>query len=459
MNILERLLPKSGLAFIQHSTKSLTKWLSGIYDGMIAPIIPIQDQKFLDQFPTWTNKVSDWETATGILPKTGSRSVLEARFKAQGGQSPKYIQDTLRGAGFDVYVHEWWDPYTDATRNPLVFLSNGDGTVFKSQFGRVSSQFNKLNVDTSDFPVFDDAVFVQNGLIDDKGLATITGDRALGSRIYGDPVTTTLTEGDCRASEGDAFTIALKFYLGDESSEAVLWESTNLKVSIFVSGAVFPNAFLIQGNTPTPFSTSVGIDPAGLNYNGWNDIVIRYKGPTSMFGFDSYITLNDSVRVDFLFSGTNLTLSPASTITLQNTESYTASSALVSVWRRALSDDEVTAYSDIPVVGIGKTQFGSKFTQTGYALVNRPEQETTVIPSDPNTHPYFMYVGGQIFPFPALVPLSRKSEFERLLLTICPAHLWIGILISYSAPPTEFITLEDGTGSLLLEDGDLIGLE
>jgi len=75
---------------------------------------------------------------------------------------------------------------------------------------------------------------------------------------------------------------------------------------------------------------------------------------------------------------------------------------------------------------------------TGYALVNKiaksgsaEEIQDYEVPTDTETHPYFMYVGAETFPDIAEVESSRKNELERILLEICPAHLWIGLLVEY----------------------------
>lgn len=93
------------------------------------------DGVYLDLFPQDTRELSAWEDQFG-LPSTGlteqeRRDRLAAAWRAVGGQDPDYIQDTLRGRGFDVYVHEWWEPGTEpaigvhacaAPRNPLLVL-------------------------------------------------------------------------------------------------------------------------------------------------------------------------------------------------------------------------------------------------------------------------------------------------------------------------------------------------
>jgi hypothetical protein len=75
-------------------------------------------------------------------------------------------------------------------------------------------------------------------------------------------------------------------------------------------------------------------------------------------------------------------------------------------------------------------QDGKAFGLVGYPLVNRPGADPPVS-SDPNTFPYYWYVGGETFGDVAFVPTSRRDEFEYLLLKVGPTHLWIGVLVTY----------------------------
>lgn len=58
-------------------------------------------------------------------------------------------------------------------------------------------------------------------------------------------------------------------------------------------------------------------------------------------------------------------------------------------------------------------------------------QRTYNITSNPDTWPYYLYLGGETFPTLAQIPASRRLEFERLCLKICPAQQWLGILVEY----------------------------
>lgn len=53
------------------------------------------------------------------------------------------------------------------------------------------------------------------------------------------------------------------------------------------------------------------------------------------------------------------------------------------------------------------------------------------IPNDPELYPYFLYFGDATFPNRTTVPVEREAEFKALLLKICPAQQWLGLLIDY----------------------------
>lgn len=94
------------------------------------------DSVWRDISPETTDKLDEWERQFGL----SGNVIIEADRRARlagtwlslvGGQSPRYIEDTLRASGFDVYVHEWWEPSTPPTpgspgnptpRNPILWL-------------------------------------------------------------------------------------------------------------------------------------------------------------------------------------------------------------------------------------------------------------------------------------------------------------------------------------------------
>ena len=71
------------------------------------------DDVYADLFPDTTRELDEWERQFGLTPaalEADRRLNLAAEWSATGGQSPRYIQDVLQLAGFDVYVYDWWDP-------------------------------------------------------------------------------------------------------------------------------------------------------------------------------------------------------------------------------------------------------------------------------------------------------------------------------------------------------------
>lgn len=118
---------------------TVNKRLRQFFDGLT--VIPEDvkdsaDSVWSDLLPDTTDELDGWELQFGlpgnVTNETDRRARLAATWRSLvGGQSPRYIQDTLQAAGFDVYVHEWWEPSTPPTpgspgnptpRNPLLWL-------------------------------------------------------------------------------------------------------------------------------------------------------------------------------------------------------------------------------------------------------------------------------------------------------------------------------------------------
>jgi len=117
---------------------TIDKQLRQFFDGLTG--IGTDSKVFFDEVwrdidPQTTREIPAWETQFG-LPDTGiteqeRRDRLDAAWKSLGGQDPRYIQDTLQGNGFNVFVHEWWVPGTEPApgvkqcvtpRNPQLVL-------------------------------------------------------------------------------------------------------------------------------------------------------------------------------------------------------------------------------------------------------------------------------------------------------------------------------------------------
>ncbi len=134
LRLYQHLLP-DGRAWRTTVDKRLRQFFAGLADAP-ADIKDSADSVWLDLLPDSTDKLNEWELQFGLPGNVTDEAARRARLAATwrslfGGQSPRYIQDTLQAAGFDVYVHEWWEPSTPPTpgtpgnptaRNPLLWL-------------------------------------------------------------------------------------------------------------------------------------------------------------------------------------------------------------------------------------------------------------------------------------------------------------------------------------------------
>lgn len=108
--IIRHLLP-SGRAWRLFPGKQITALVEGL--ASVGPAFKEHiDKVYLDVYPATTRQLREWERQFGLRPgnltDAERRERLRGEWSATGGQSPRYIQNTLRSAGFDVYVYEWW---------------------------------------------------------------------------------------------------------------------------------------------------------------------------------------------------------------------------------------------------------------------------------------------------------------------------------------------------------------
>ena len=134
INIFKHLLP-TGRAWTITADKTLRKFFEALAPELEKPI-KFFDEIFLDVFPRSSHQLDEWEKQFGLsnsrLSDAQRRERLRAAWRDVGGQSPSYIQNQLQANGFDVYVHEWWEPGTEPAigqhgtpevRNPFLVLN------------------------------------------------------------------------------------------------------------------------------------------------------------------------------------------------------------------------------------------------------------------------------------------------------------------------------------------------
>lgn len=133
LRVFKHLLPNAR-AWRITVDKKLRRFFEGL-SGVGSDVKTFFDEIWLDILPGTTREIDTWEQQFGLrdtgITEQERRDRLAATWRALGGQSPRYIQDTLQANGFDVYVHEWWTPGTEPApgakqcvvpRSPLMYL-------------------------------------------------------------------------------------------------------------------------------------------------------------------------------------------------------------------------------------------------------------------------------------------------------------------------------------------------
>jgi hypothetical protein len=153
LRLLQHLLP-TGLAWRTTTTKTLRSFLDGL-SATFQSAREFVDLVHNDRLPAYTRELAEWEAQFGLEAQAleaDRRTALASAWQAQGGQSPRYLQDTVRAAGFDVYLHEWWEPPNEAPRtprNPRTYTELLTGTTqcgnVDAQCGEIEAQCNRFS--------------------------------------------------------------------------------------------------------------------------------------------------------------------------------------------------------------------------------------------------------------------------------------------------------------------------
>lgn len=125
--LLVHLLPR-GVAWQVTVDKTLRRFLQGLTQAP-ADVRAFVDAAWLDIFPATTRSLADWERQFGLAGNgsdSDRRLQYGAAWSAQGGQSPRYLEDVVRAAGFDVHVYEWWTSNTTprTKRDPRAYTAS-----------------------------------------------------------------------------------------------------------------------------------------------------------------------------------------------------------------------------------------------------------------------------------------------------------------------------------------------
>jgi hypothetical protein len=478
--------------------KQLRQFFEGLAEGTQKPTVEFVDDAYLQVFPATTDQLDEWETQFFGQPRDGlleadRRTLLDARWKAQGGQSPRYIQDILQAAGFDLYVHEWWigdlTAYTDSTKS--FFLETGGGTAQQGLYMREDGARFFTAAGTQDevqawdlttpfdittatagaqFSVAAQESNVQGVDFAPDGLSFfIVGSNAF---VYQYAMTT-------------AWDVSTASYTGksfDVSTEQTVpldlrfnFDGSKMYVCGSAGGDVYEYDLSTRFDVSTATYNSVSLDtsaqdgaPSGMSfadsgYSLWiagdaNDKLFKYVLPAQ---FDIANAVFDS-EIDVSSFASNPVAIAFGQCADKNLYFIDRNLGNVYQYWRGQAKDPRT-YTNQPL--FGTTQCGDDGTAADTPIAEcgeQPPDQTSVlsatcnaflvndvgylvnenltdiapppVPDDPDKWPYFLYIGGQTFPATATISETLRNEFEDLILRIAPAQQWIVTLIDYEDP-------------------------
>lgn len=238
--IFQHLLPRAKAWHVV-----IVKLLREFFEGLTAlpeAIREFYDLVWRDLGPQTTRELDAWEAQFGlpdtVLTEQERRDRLDGAWKALGGQSPRYIQDTLQDAGFDVYVHEWWDPSAlpaAVARDPLLVLNDGSTEiVYLSSDGAADMQDGDLAV------AQDGATSVLTGYV--------LVNKILVPQTLGDGAAD-MQDGDSLAFDGSGVTdYQLKNYI-------VLNDPATFPRYLYIGGQTFPDHATVPSSRRNEFET------------------------------------------------------------------------------------------------------------------------------------------------------------------------------------------------------------
>ena len=358
---------------------TIDKTLRRFFEGLISAPSDARDyvdDVYDDVLPTTTRELEQWESQFGI-PRGATdlirRANIAAEWTATGGQSPSYIQGVLQLAGFNVFVHDWWE---------LPFSSFAVTTVAAVAVTAVE-------------------------------IGSIVQDDIVGSR----------------------FTTAVNHEIGNQTvvHQSGFSESSynGSFTAIVISPTVYEIvAILFAGND----TGSVGLRFTTSTPHGMTEpTLVRHTGFTE----SSY---NGSFAVTVI----STTVYAISEIPFAGDDSGTVQPYLYTVIDPRL-------YTNQPLIGAHQcSAFASQPQCTPAGISGQPvcngllANDTKylvndtldnfpppVVPDDPALWPYFIYIGAENFPDTEIVDTDRRQEFERLLLKLCPAHVWIVMRVDF----------------------------
>ncbi len=245
--VYEYLLPRARAFYFWASASQLREFFEGLA-GLPSDVRTFFDDLWDDTQPSTTRQLSEFEEQFG-LPESGlseaqRRVRLAAAWASTGGQSPRYLEDLIQASGFDVFIHEFWDPSAlpaRVVRNPNVFLTSG-GADIVMRAGEVSVLCGEDHTDASfNGTIFDDLDTVCGETNDPVGYPLVNKIRTSATITLGadDPE---LECGEPLALCGQPLSVTFGEVLYPVPSDPDLWP-----YFLYYGGETFPDLAQVDG--------------------------------------------------------------------------------------------------------------------------------------------------------------------------------------------------------------------
>jgi hypothetical protein len=294
LGTFKHLLPRAR-AWSLTKDKELRRFFEGLAGEPIAARKSL-DNIFDDHYPAYTRELSAYEKQFALpassLTDPQRRDRLAAAWKALGGQSPRYIQDILQAAGFDVYVHEWFETEKSylamcgeaAAESGEALISCGDYYVKQSggsvnndatPVARVPSNYIDDGTTGLPFLMLDGGSDAQDGdTVSQDGGTNTPGGYLLVNKLV-EPFQSIIGDGSVGMSDGDVEAQDGKLLRAYVPKKYVIpADSTKYPYFLYIGAADFPNQAVIPNSRRDEFEyLCLKICPT----EQWQGILVNYS--------------------------------------------------------------------------------------------------------------------------------------------------------------------------------------
>lgn len=477
---LRHLLPDS-TAWTVVVDKLLRRYLEGV-SSVGTDARQFIDEVAEDVLPDSTRELAEWQDQFALW-KTGDelsqRAGLDAAWKANGGQSPRYLQDVMQAAGFPVYVHEWWEGggglssaaidqvFPSVPTNSQNIAFNADGTkAFFTLLGTSVYQYALATPYTIDSGMTYETFLPTSGLdtnVTDIAISTDgTKFFALGGQTKrileytlstpNDISSATFTDAKDISAEFSAPQYPSAFTFSADGTKVVVLQNTFGEIHQYTMGAWDLTGFALDAS---PASLPVGQAAGVAFWENGNRLLVQSRTFRRVYEYscpsayditglvphsDGFSTAGaDSIAAGLFADQTNERVYLLG-LTDYDLFRYSMSQGIIDP-RDHTNQPTIGTYQcgDVDVVcspDPGTSHCNRFLANEVWYLVNKtysPDAPDPV-PDEQETWPYFVYWGGETFPDRVTIPEDERERFEALLLKYNPTHMWIVTLIDIGAP-------------------------